>query len=169
MKIDIHELTNKSEVYFAGEQAVSLQGLNLSSHTDSSLVSVQGTVTKKGNRYLVRGNIASVIKLLCDRCTKEFEYPIHAELCKEFSADFTQVDEEDDVIHVTTSSIDLSDIIAEAVYLSLPMKSLCDEDCKGMCNVCGNNLNEKKCSCENADIDPRLENLKNIFHPQSEE
>ncbi|WP_069997573.1 YceD family protein [Cellulosilyticum sp. I15G10I2] len=167
MKIDIHDLTNKSEVTFKGEQAVSLLGLNLSSNAKSCLVSITGTVAKKGNRYLVRGNIASTIKLLCDRCTSEFEYPIHAELYKEFSTDFIKEDE--DIIHVTKSNIDLSDVIAEAVYLSVPMKCLCREDCKGMCNVCGINANEHTCNCQDADIDPRLEKLKNIFRPQSEE
>ncbi len=167
MKIDIHDLANKSEVTFESEQAVSLLGLNLSSNAQSCLVSIAGTVTKKGNRYLVRGDIASTIKLLCDRCTNEFEYPIHEELYKEFSTDFNEEDE--DIIHVTQSSIDLSDIIAEAVCLSIPMKCLCREDCKGICNVCGQDLNEHTCCCQNADIDSRLEKLKNIFHPQSEE
>lgn len=166
MKIDIHDLTNKLEVTFEGEQAVSLVGLNLSSHAQSCLVKAAGTVTKKGNRFLVRGSMTSVIKLLCDRCTNEYEYPIQTELYKEFSTEF---EEDDDIIHVTTSSIDLSDMIAEAVCLNVPMKSLCREDCKGMCNVCGQNLNDHLCDCQRADIDPRLEKLKNIFHPQSEE
>ncbi|MDF2612499.1 MAG: hypothetical protein K0S71_285 [Clostridia bacterium] len=169
MKIDIHELTNKSEVTFKGEQIVSLLGLNLSSSTHNCIVNIEGTVTKKGSRYLVRGHISSVIKLVCDRCIKEFEYPIHAELNKEFSSNFNEVNEDEDIIQITQSSIELSDVIAEALYLSVPMKCLCNDDCKGICNVCGENLNEHTCNCQDSDIDPRLEKLKNIFHPQSEE
>lgn len=167
MKIDIHELTNKSEIAFEGVQQVLLSGLNLLSNTDYCSVKIEGIVTKKGSKYLVRGSISSVIPLVCDRCIQAFEYPIDVELYKEFSSDFDESD--DDIIHITQSSIDLTDVIAEALYLSVPMKCLCKEDCKGICNVCGQNLNEHTCSCQNSDIDPRLEKLKNIFHPQSEE
>lgn len=169
MKIDIHELINKLEVTFKGEQVVSLLGLDLSSNTHNCIVNIEGTVTRKGSRYLVRGNISSMIKLICDRCINEFEYPIHAELYKEFSSNFNEVNEDEDIIQITQSSIDLSDVVAEALYLSIPMKRLCKDDCSGICTVCGQNLNEHICNCQKSDIDPRLEKLKNIFHPQSEE
>lgn len=59
-------------------------------------------------------------------------------------------------------SIDLDPIIREQVLLALPMHALCREDCKGLCDLCGQNLNEKQCSCERERVDPRLMALKNI-------
>ena len=49
------------------------------------------------------------------------------------------------------------------------MKWLHDENCKGICKVCGINLNKQSCHCDAQEIDPRLEGLRNLFHPQSEE
>ena len=50
------------------------------------------------------------------------------------------------------------------VYMDLPTKHLCSEDCKGMCEKCGKNLNEGDCSCENIDIDPRWSTLLDIMN-----
>jgi uncharacterized protein len=58
--------------------------------------------------------------------------------------------------------IDLDPIVREQTLLALPMYVLCDEDCKGLCPICGQNLNESKCRCEVKPVDPRLSVLKNI-------
>jgi uncharacterized protein len=58
--------------------------------------------------------------------------------------------------------IDLEPIVREQVLLSLPMSTVCREDCKGLCPQCGQNLNEKACGCEAKFVDPRLAALKNI-------
>ena len=59
--------------------------------------------------------------------------------------------------------------LTEAVVLNVPMKWLHDSNCKGICKVCGINLNKQSCQCDAEEIDPRLEGLRNLFHPQSEE
>jgi uncharacterized protein len=50
----------------------------------------------------------------------------------------------------------------EQFYLSLPMKPLCSEDCKGLCPVCGTNLNRDTCNCRRDWDDPRFAALKNL-------
>jgi uncharacterized protein len=59
-------------------------------------------------------------------------------------------------------TIDLDPIVREQVLLALPMNAVCREDCKGLCAQCGQNLNEKRCGCEQKVIDPRLAPLMNI-------
>lgn len=59
-------------------------------------------------------------------------------------------------------TIDLDPIVREQVLLALPMHAVCKEDCKGLCGVCGQNLNEKACGCQTKVIDPRLAALKDI-------
>jgi uncharacterized protein len=59
-------------------------------------------------------------------------------------------------------TIDLDPIVREQVLLALPMSVVCREDCQGLCAQCGQNLNEKKCGCEQRVIDPRLAVLKDI-------
>jgi uncharacterized protein len=58
--------------------------------------------------------------------------------------------------------IDLDPILQEQVLLALPMNVVCREDCKGLCPMCGRDLNESACSCEPKGIEGRLAALKNI-------
>lgn len=62
--------------------------------------------------------------------------------------------------------IDVMPQIRESIYTLIPTKILCREDCKGLCPVCGKNLNEDQCSCESENIDPRLEALRNFNSEQ---
>jgi uncharacterized protein len=59
-------------------------------------------------------------------------------------------------------TIDLDPIVREQVLLALPMDVVCKDDCKGLCPMCGQNLNEKQCGCESKYVDPRLAVLKDI-------
>ena len=124
---------------------------------------IYGTITRDGSRYLAQGFVDVAPMIACDRCMEEVKTEVHAPLFCEFSTDEKYLGENDDVKQVTKSCIDLDDAIQEAVVMNLPMKVLCDENCKGMCRGCGTNLNARTCQCEAQDIDPRLEQLKNIF------
>lgn len=62
----------------------------------------------------------------------------------------------------TGDEIDLGAMMREQFYLALPMKPLCQPDCKGLCPVCGKNRNRETCSCESTWVDPRFEVLKNF-------
>jgi uncharacterized protein len=58
--------------------------------------------------------------------------------------------------------IDLADVIREQLYLALPMKPLCREDCLGLCPVCGQNRNTTPCTCKTEWVDPRMDALRNL-------
>ena len=72
-------------------------------------------------------------------------------------------DENDDYILVPTGMIDIDELIMTDVTLEVPFQLLCREDCKGLCPVCGSDLNEKTCNCNQKQIDPRLEKLKMLL------
>lgn len=59
-------------------------------------------------------------------------------------------------------TIDFDPILREQLLLALPMQVVCREECKGLCSVCGQDLNVKSCGCEQKVIDPRLAKLKYI-------
>ena len=59
--------------------------------------------------------------------------------------------------------LDLDEIVENNIISMLPIKRLCNEDCKGLCHQCGINLNHNTCKCEIEDVDPRLAKLKNCF------
>lgn len=59
-------------------------------------------------------------------------------------------------------SLELEDVLREQVLLSLPTKTLCRQDCKGLCPRCGANLNDETCTCEETRTDPRWTALSDL-------
>lgn len=161
--MNIQTLKNDETMSFDESLNLSLKSLRFSSDITEYDAKIYGTVTKNGKRITVQGYIDLDLIMFCDRCMKRASNPIHAELFCEFSTDPQVRVEDEDVKPVTKSSIDLSDAILESIAMHLPMKVLCNEDCKGLCKKCGANLNDATCQCDALDIDPRLEQLKNIF------
>lgn len=82
----------------------------------------------------------------CDRCLTELaehrELPIRNVLVTELHEDAG-----DDLLLCADEKLDLDETVLSAIILDLPMKHLCREDCKGLCPVCGHNLNEGDCGC----------------------
>ena len=163
MKLNIQTLKNEGTMTFEEKTQVSLQNMHVSTNQRDYEVGVCGQVTRKGELYTVCGFVDITLKLFCDRCMAEVLCPVHAEVFCEFSPSQKYLDEDEDIQPVTKSSIDLSNTILESIAMNLPMKVLCKEDCQGMCKKCGVNLNHEACKCEGFDIDPRLEQLKDIF------
>ena len=98
----------------------------------------------------------------CDRCSSEFTK--HMKM--KFSHNLAQTlvdDGNDDYIETPDFKLELDEIVISDILLSLPQKNLCKENCKGLCQNCGKNLNEGDCSCDKRQIDPRLEILKQFM------
>lgn len=98
----------------------------------------------------------------CDRCLEDtvqnycysFEHRI---------VDSTSSLSNEDYIVAKDYSIDLSELIRADILLELPLKNLCSPDCKGLCPICGANLNNNPCSCDSHQVDPRLAYLKKLI------
>jgi uncharacterized protein len=78
--------------------------------------------------------------------------------------------EEDDLTtaYYREGLVDVVDLLREQFQLSLPMKPLCADGCRGLCPQCGINLNRGTCSCETAWEDPRLAPLKGLLTREKE-
>ena len=110
----------------------------------------------------ITGEVTLTLAKQCDRCGVAVKEP----LTTAFSEAFTNVPERaaDEAIHVFHGDeIELFPYVEQAIFLALPMKTLCKEDCNGLCPRCGTNLNEKECSCEKSPIDPRLAVLADLL------
>ncbi len=59
--------------------------------------------------------------------------------------------------------IDMGLLIREQIYLALPMKPICRDDCQGLCPECGTNRNSSSCNCAREAVDPRLASLKTLL------
>lgn len=130
-------------------------------------VKVSGHVYKlEGTNYLT-SDVSFKHVENCDRCLKEFTQNIKTSLSgelREKPKETAEVNEKDDeVSYYEGNKLNLKQPIINTIILSLPMKSLCGEDCKGLCPKCGKNLNKGQCECVVEEIDPRLEKLKDFF------
>ncbi|KXS50081.1 MAG: uncharacterized protein A8274_808 [Halanaerobium sp. 4-GBenrich] len=106
--------------------------------------------------FLVQGTLEAELILSCSRCLQKYSSTIKLDI----SEDVMKSEMEDE------EELYLDDIIVDNIILSLPMKPLCSEDCKGICPQCGQDLNEGECDCEIETVDPRLAKLKEFYNDQ---
>ena len=90
--------------------------------------------------------IRSAVKLPCARCLENFNFIVETD----FDLEFSQHPGEE-FLPIKNFQIDLTQSLREEVLLSLPIKVLCKEACKGLCPNCGQNLNVKSCRCKRID------------------
>ena len=103
--------------------------------------------------FVVEGKLKAELILSCSRCLQKYSSKVELDI----SEDVLKSEMEDQ------EELYLDDIIKDNIILSLPMKPLCSEDCKGICPQCGQDLNEGECDCEIETVDPRLAKLKDFY------
>ncbi|MBQ6855913.1 MAG: DUF177 domain-containing protein [Lachnospiraceae bacterium] len=128
---------------------------------------VKVTVKNLGNRKIsLSGSTAVTLSIPCARCLEPVNYT--CELIFDDELDMKVSDEErvknlDEQSYLTGYNLDADQLVCNELTLSLPMKVLCKEDCKGICNRCGANLNIETCDCDTRSLDPRMAVIQDIF------
>ena len=133
------------------------------SYPVSEPVVAQGVVRNIAGVLLMKGNVATTIHGICDRCAAEFDrsidFPIDVVLVTELS---NEENEDEWVFPLEGDSADLDDIVRTVFVLNLDSKLLCKDDCKGLCHRCGKNLNDGPCGCQK-ELDPRFAALRQLL------
>jgi len=114
-------------------------------------IEVYAEITKMGFDIYIDLTVSTSIMMECGRCLGRFPRDITSRYRMLFvpAQDGMQGRTAEDGVYLyRESTIDLADHICEAVRQAIPMKPLCKPDCRGLCQRCGKNLNEGKCSCE---------------------
>ncbi|MFD0587872.1 YceD family protein [Paenibacillus sp. GCM10027627] len=118
----------------------------------------------------VDGELSIDLELACSRClepTQEHTVIPYFEQFKPASDAKEEEDgnegEDDDFVEVKADKLDLLPYLEEALLVFMPFAPLCGKDCKGLCQTCGENLNERACECKHERIDPRFASLKDLF------
>lgn len=118
----------------------------------------------------LKGEFAGKFEVPCARCVE----PVPTELAGDFDLIFRPVGadsgpqersitaEETEIGYYQKDSLLLEDVLREQVLLSLPARTLCKPDCKGLCPRCGHNLNSEACTCDAAPVDPRWSALSDL-------
>ena len=127
--------------------------------------------------FLVSGRAVTRLQLECGRCLDEVEVPIDARFelryMPEESAAGAAPDHEihdDDLVasFYREGTLDVIELLREQFQLTLPMKPLCAQSCRGLCPECGANLNRTECGCQPKWEDPRLAPLKGLLNREKE-
>ena len=133
------------------------------SYPVSEPVAAEGTVRNTAGVLVMTGAISTCIHGTCDRCARDFSrevrFPIDVVLVTELA---DEENEDEWVFPLEGDSADLDDIVRTVFVLSLDSKLLCREDCKGICQRCGKNLNDGPCNCQK-ELDPRFAALKQLL------
>ncbi|HZP47393.1 MAG TPA: DUF177 domain-containing protein [Vicinamibacterales bacterium] len=127
-------------------------------------------IHKDEEQFHLVGGAKTTLELRCSRCLEPFRWPVdsHFDLRYQPQAQNTGEPEreiaEDDLTTAfyQNEEIDLGQLLDEQFYLSLPMKPLCVEACRGLCPQCGTNLNRETCDCKRDWEDPRLAVLREL-------
>jgi uncharacterized protein len=108
-----------------------------------------------GSEIHIRGRVGTSLEACCDRCLGSVAIPVE----RDFDLFYRPVStiaraeevalpkDELDIGFFSGNGIELADVVTEQVILSVPMKVVCQTDCRGLCPVCGANLNLEKCGC----------------------
>lgn len=131
-------------------------------------VSLAFDIDKDKQQFRLVGSVRTTLQLPCSRCLESFTQPVDTDFDLRYqphaanSGEGEKEIEEDDLTTAfyQNDQIDLGQLLREQFYLSVPMKPLCRVDCRGLCPVCGTNLNRETCDCKPAWDDPRLAALK---------
>ena len=108
----------------------------------------------------VAGTVRTRRCFVCDRCLAEGE----REITLDFSEDYAKTPgETDEAVRYDGDAIMLDDLVRDTLLVAEPLRELCKSDCKGLCPVCGQNLNEGTCGCDSFVPDPRLAALESLL------
>jgi len=133
----------------------------------TALVQLTVHLEKGEGTIFLRNHIRTVGHFNCDRCLEEFEQELQEEGRVVFTSDTELVTAHDDEIRVCphdAHEIDVSVEVRDLLLLSLPAKRLCQADCRGLCAVCGVNLNVEACHCAATRIDTRWQPLQKLLN-----
>jgi len=163
MYIDLH--ATQSEVIRLDE-SLELTDLKLSGGEPLVVKNarLRGQATRGPDGVELRARLESRLEIPCCRCLESFQTSIDGDFklilvpdAVEFGVGEARMsDRESLIFYAEGGRAELNAIAEEQIYLNLPLKPLCRDDCQGLCSTCGANRNRLKCGCRSEEIDPRF-------------
>ena len=130
------DILKKEDIYLEGEEPPSFLDVE-----DSDMISFKDNIHYKlhasmvSSGVLVKGSAETNYNGICGRCLEEFKGTLaNHDICLFYD-------------ELYGAELDVSEDIRDALVLEIPINCICDENCAGLCHICGNNLNKTKCNC----------------------
>lgn len=126
-------------------------------------VSVEGEAVNRAGVATLRYTLSGLLCFACDRCAA----PTERRLCETFSHTVVRAlageEQPDEFLVAGDGAVPLDEVAADDLWLLLPQALFCREDCRGLCAVCGADLNRTSCGCRPDDADPRLASFRSLL------
>ena len=169
MFLDVKDLAVR-KVHIRKSYAPGSIDYGLSEVKQSEPLEVNATAELLEGQIRVTGELQTRIEMVCARCLEPVIEEVHRNfdlfyqpLLKGTPNDEERLKDDDTEIgFFEGEGLFLADVLKEQVLLSLPMKVICQSDCRGLCPHCGANLNQEQCRCERHTSDPRLAPLARL-------
>lgn len=129
-------------------------------HLSGLIGTVRATRTPQG--ILLQVDFQAQVNLECVRCLTNFQQSLDIDFTELYAFSQRYVTDSG-LLMPETGIIDLNPVLREYILLEIPISPLCRPDCKGLCPICGNNLNESTCNHDDDSVDPRLASLKKLL------
>ena len=160
----VREAHERFEQVYAPEQL----GTSDDAFRVAAPVALAFDIHKDKDQFRLVGSVRTTLELPCSRCLEPYTWPVDSSFDLRYqpharnTGEGEREIEEDDLTTAfyENETIDLGQLMREQLYLALPMKPLCRDECKGLCPTCGTNWNKGTCDCTNQWEDPRLAALK---------
>lgn len=120
-----------------------------------SPIDVKIEIYRVGQKFVLNGVFKGTLRVICDRCLDTYSQEIESGFNSFLipapedveKAELELMEDDMEVAFIRDDEVNLHDIIREQLYLSLPIKCLCSNNCLGLCAKCGSNLNKISCEC----------------------
>lgn len=153
------EISSEMEVFRSGAETFKILRKTPVSFTFTNLAP---------GRVRVEGKAEVVLEMQCARCLKDVEQEIKLSFIQDVVSPEVPLEEADDQTFMEGYNLNVENLLANEILMNLPTKVLCRPDCKGICRVCGKDLNLGECGCDTFVPDPRMAAIKDIFNANKE-
>jgi len=167
MKIELADITAKSHSFNVEESVpFTEEGVELSTDVKAEFVVSQ----QKEDGYRLCGNLKAQVLKSCDRCGKavqfhideDFQYQLLLQEEPQLGNEYQCSNDDCELLYLTDPEVDSSEILSEQLLLAFPTHILCTDDCKGLCDQCGVDLNKEQCTCKEINENSPFAVLKNL-------
>ncbi|MBE7022952.1 MAG: DUF177 domain-containing protein [Ruminococcaceae bacterium] len=128
-------------------------------------VSVSGEFVNIGGSIELKAKASCTVEYACDRCCETFQSDFECSFEEVFKKEDARVgdDQNPDAVILSGTAVEIDEIVLANIFVNLPTKRLCHEECKGLCPNCGQNLNQSECCCDTRPADPRFDILDKLL------
>ena len=115
---------------------------------------------------MISGDTTLDVVVPCDRCLSDVDVTLQVAIDRKvmLADGHVQFAEDEENTFLEEHELDVDRLIYDEILVNWPTKVLCKDDCKGICPVCGQNLNQQDCGCDRQVIDPRMAKFQDIFN-----